>query len=76
MAVNCRYKFCWQGFVFELYFFLPSYQQCYFMLKNCKSKVRLRLLTIVEKQKLDDALEVENYELCAELKIQIDNFNK
>lgn len=28
------------------------------------------------KQQLDDALEVENYELCAELKIQIDNFNK
>ena len=28
------------------------------------------------KQQLDDALEVENYELCAELKILIDNFNK
>jgi len=28
------------------------------------------------KQQLNDALEVENYELCAELKIQIDNFNK
>lgn len=28
------------------------------------------------KQQLDDALEVENYELCAELKKQIDNFNK
>ena len=28
------------------------------------------------KQQLDDALEVENYVLCAELKKQIDNFNK
>lgn len=27
-------------------------------------------------QKLDDALKVENYELCAELKKQIDNLNK